>query len=201
MPITTGRTCRVGASIVPGACHVGARGLGMLGADILAATSSGEHGAGLMFNDSLAVDREYRVVITASTFAAGALEVFEDGSVEFTGAGTATQTLYEYSLPVGSPVSLVAAFAEATPQASFASTLGTVTGQLSVAAEPQASFSGSLGGITGQMSAGPASQASFDGALSGLLAVVTAGTFTYGDSQGVVVVRPALRTIGAQEIY
>jgi hypothetical protein len=93
--IQPGRTCRVGASIVPGACHVGARGLGMLGAEIIAAAATGEHGAGLMANDGLAVDREYRLVISASTFAAGTLVVLEDGAIEFTGPGTATQSLYE----------------------------------------------------------------------------------------------------------
>jgi len=69
----------------------------MLGADIMASTAIGEHGAGLMVNDSLAADREYRLVITGSTFAAGTLLVWEDGSVEFTGAGTATQGLYDSS--------------------------------------------------------------------------------------------------------
>ncbi len=100
--IQPGRTCRVGASIVPGACHVGARGLGMLGSEIKAATATGEHGAGLLMNDGVDDNREYRLVITASTFAAGSLQVFEDGSIDFTGSGTATQTLYESGVSVGS---------------------------------------------------------------------------------------------------
>lgn len=96
-----GRTCRAGISLVPNACHVGNRGLGMLGADILAATSTGEHGAGLMVNDNLLADREYRLVVSGSTFASGALKVFEDGSIDFTGPGTATQTLYMGGVPAG----------------------------------------------------------------------------------------------------
>lgn len=109
--IQPGRTCRVGASIVPNACHVGVRGLGMLGADIIAATAIGEHGPGLMANDVLELDREYRLVISSSTFATGTLVVYEDGAVEFTGPGSATQTLYESSLQVGAAVALAGSFA------------------------------------------------------------------------------------------
>jgi hypothetical protein len=145
--IQPGRTCRVGASIVPGACHVGARGLGMLGSEIKAATAIGEHGPGLMFNDGLDDNREYRLVVRNSTFPAGALIIEEDGSVDYTAAGTAVYDLYESGelVPDG-PWGISAGFSFAVAPVGIAS--GVAFGAASVSG-PQASVIGAGGMASG----------------------------------------------------
>jgi hypothetical protein len=87
---------------------------GLTGAEIAASAGTGEHGPGLLANDSLDPAADYRLVVRNSTFAAGTLVVEEDGAVEYLGPGTAVYDLYEANLLVaGGPGAIAASFAPA----------------------------------------------------------------------------------------
>jgi hypothetical protein len=90
--------------------------IGLTGAQILAQTAAGEFGAGAMYNDGLVPDRRYRMIVLASTFAANALRLEEDGSGYFAGAGAALYMLQEDGAPVSAPPAqrtLTAGYADA----------------------------------------------------------------------------------------
>lgn len=73
-------------SLIPGACVVGVRGLGVSGAALRAATAAGDHGPGILFNDWDSGDdaKEFRAFVSTPP-AQGDLTVFEDGSFIWSG--------------------------------------------------------------------------------------------------------------------
>jgi hypothetical protein len=170
---------------------------GLLGSEIAASAGTGEHGAGLLANDSLTADAEYRLVVRNSTFAAGALAVEEDGAVEYLGAGTAVYDLYEANLLVGT-----ATFSGGygAVQATFNGQLDGLAGDLSAGSPVQASFAGLLESVTGQVTVLSPPQAVMHGELNAIDGGLSVGTFIFSAPRQNIVFRPALRTIGAQEI-
>jgi hypothetical protein len=84
---------------------------GRTGAEIAASAGTGEHGAGLLANDSLDPAAEYRLVVRNSTFPADTLVVDEDGAVEYLAAGSAVYDLYEANILVpGGPAAISGGF-------------------------------------------------------------------------------------------
>jgi uncharacterized phiE125 gp8 family phage protein len=93
-------TCRVDSTLIAGACVVGDRGLGVLGAVIRATTGTGTHGPGYLYNDWQAGDdgKEFRGLIVAPP-AAGTFLANEDGSFSLAGAPDGVYT-FAYRLYV-----------------------------------------------------------------------------------------------------
>ena len=79
----------------------GTNRIGLLGADILAATGGGDYGAGIFANDQLDPAKRYRALLESSTFPVGALTVAENGSGEFTANGTASFGIFEDTVRLG----------------------------------------------------------------------------------------------------
>lgn len=84
----------------PGAGKIvaGTRYVGLLGSEIMAATATGDHGAGLFVPWSPEAGNRYRVLVTALT--GGPLVLREDGSGEAPAPFTATLSVYENNLLV-----------------------------------------------------------------------------------------------------
>lgn len=72
--------------------------VGRLGSEILAASSTGIHGAGPMANDGLDPTRRYRLIVVSRTFPPGTLEINELGQLTATVSGTAVYELSEDNL-------------------------------------------------------------------------------------------------------
>lgn len=78
---------RFDTPLLPGAYHLGNRGLGVLGSIIRATTGSGEHGPGYLFNDLTGADDAAEVwglILTPPS--AGTFFAYEDGSFTLAGA-------------------------------------------------------------------------------------------------------------------
>lgn len=88
-------SCRVSTtSLISGACVVGSRGLGALGATVRSETGIGTHGAGYLYNDWEAGDddKEFRGLIVTPP-ASGTLVAYENGGFNLTGAADGSYTL------------------------------------------------------------------------------------------------------------
>ncbi len=83
-----------------GGCRIaGPNTWGRLGSEILAETSSGFSGPGVMANDGLDPSRRYRIVIESlGTFQQGALFVDDFGRLVATSPGQTTYQLYENNI-------------------------------------------------------------------------------------------------------
>lgn len=97
------RTERVPGGPNAGMLIAGTNYVGLLGSDILAAAGSGDFGASIFSVDSIDPAKRYRAALTSSTFPAGTLDLYENGSGEFVPpGGIATLSLYEDNLLYGS---------------------------------------------------------------------------------------------------
>lgn len=99
-------SCRVDtSSLITGACVVGNRGLGIVGAEIMATTATGDDGAGFLYNDLTSADdaKEIRGLIVTPP-SSGTFTAYEDGSFSMTGTSGAfsfTYQLYVDGVAVG----------------------------------------------------------------------------------------------------
>lgn len=88
-------TTRAGPSLITGKNVAGFNTLGVLGSVILADAAGGDYGAGVLNNDGLLPNAEYWVLIESSTFPYGTFRLNENGSGEYSAAGTMVYRLYE----------------------------------------------------------------------------------------------------------
>lgn len=141
---------RVGPSLIPGAVVCGNRGLGVPGSTILAETSTGDHGAGFLYNDVDPGDegKAFRGLIVTPP-STGTFFAYEDGSfslvapdgsytfvyrlyVDGVDLGTATASVTIGDSPVTAtgaiaPLSIVAPTASATGAASASGALASIS--------------------------------------------------------------------------
>lgn len=84
---------RFDSTLIPGAYHLGNRGLGVLGSIIRASTGTGDHGPGYLFNDLTGADdaKEIRGLVLTQP-SAGAFFAYEDGSFTLADAPDGTYT-------------------------------------------------------------------------------------------------------------
>lgn len=137
-------------SLIAGACVVGNRGLGVLGAVIRATTATGTHGHGYLYNDLTGADdaKEIRgLILTAPS--AGTFAANEDGSFTLTGAADGTYSFSYRLFADGADLdtatgSIIIGAAPATVTVSVAAT-GTITGTVSASAVVTGP---ALGGVT-----------------------------------------------------
>lgn len=124
-------SCRVSTtSLIPGACVVGNRGLGVLGSVIRTTTNVGENGAGFLYNDLTIADdgREiYGLIITPPS--SGTFTTYEDGSFELVGASNGshsfTYRLFSDGVDLGTAtVTMTIGVVSAVPVNSSAPTIG-----------------------------------------------------------------------------
>lgn len=87
-------SARFDAPLIAGAVVFGDQGLGVLGSVIRANTATGDHGAGLLYNDWDSGDdaKEFRALIVTQP-SSGTLFVNENGSYTLAGAADGTHTL------------------------------------------------------------------------------------------------------------
>lgn len=135
---------RLSTPLLPGAYHFGGGGLGILGAVLLLNTAGGDVGGGIMANDGLLPDREYRAVVSSDSFAPGAWWLGEDGAGWFSGSGGFTYSLYEDGVLAGSAsVSALIPWSGALVPLPCAVSVGSGTGVVTLS---DAASSGSEGG-------------------------------------------------------
>ena len=100
-------------SLIPGACVVGVRGLGIPAATIRATTATGDHGPGLLYNewDGPEDDAKELMALVESVSPVGTLFVNEDGSFIWSdlpvGAYTANYQVFADGQPIGSSTATV----------------------------------------------------------------------------------------------
>jgi len=76
---------------------LGTPNVGLLAAQIVAETATGDNGAGLLYNEALANSGKQLRLLVTSLPASGTLFVYENGSLELTGAADGSYTLgYQY---------------------------------------------------------------------------------------------------------
>ena len=75
--------------------------VGLPAEEILSTAADGDFGAGIFANDSISTGTRYRCMVVASTFPAGALTLFENGSGQFTAPGSATVRVLQNNLNIG----------------------------------------------------------------------------------------------------
>lgn len=95
-----------------GALVSGTEYVGLLGSEILAATASGDHGAGLFVPWTPEAENRYRVLVTALT--GGPLDLAEDGSGVADGPFVATLSVYENNLLVSDTITVTGAIVTET---------------------------------------------------------------------------------------
>lgn len=146
------------ASLIAGACVVGNRGLGVLGAVIRATTATGSHGPGYLYNDLTGADdaKEIRgLILTVPS--AGTFTPNEDGSFTLTGA------------PDGSYSFTYRLFADGAD-------LGTATGSITIGAAGVSVTASVIGTIAGIVAASVTVSTGPTAATSVTLTLTTDGT-------------------------
>ena len=165
-------SCRVDSTLIAGACVVGNRGLGVLGATVRSDTATGAHGPGYLYNDWSSGDdaKEFRGLIVTPP-SSGTFSAEEDGSFDLTGAPDGSYT-FVYRLFVDG-ADLGTATASITIGA--ASVTGTVAGTAAFTITATAAISVTVG--DGGATATVAGIASFTvtaiGAISGTVSDAT----------------------------
>lgn len=171
-------SCRVDTSpLIAGACVVSVySGLGITGAALRAATATGTHGAGWLYNDwDVGDDAQEFSLLVLSWPSSGTLVVNEDGSGRFTpatdGAFSATYQLRVDGANVGSPVTVTLQSGAGLAPAAITSTLamGAFTGSMTIAGLASINAATTMGAFTSSMGISTAAQIS---------CVTTLGTFT-----------------------
>lgn len=113
-------TTRAGPSLIPGKTVAGFNTRGVLGSLILADAASGDYGAGVLNNDGLLPGAEYWVLILSSTFPYGTFRLNENGSGEYSAAGTIVYRLYENGVAQVPDGGFAGGYAAPTISATFA---------------------------------------------------------------------------------